>query len=151
MCTLQPTDIHAAAFVRLCVETITKPNLTRGMRQPPSCGCVLKQDFTNETHPCSLQPPSCGCVLKPVGGYILNENFKAAAFVRLCVETQICDLDHSFVHAAAFVRLCVETTIYGIHGRAGTQPPSCGCVLKHGLPLRLGKYPEGSRLRAAVC
>ena len=53
------------------------------------------------------------CV-ETVGGYILNENFKqAAAFVRLCVETQRGVLRRAFAPAAAFVRLCVETA-YGV-------------------------------------
>ena len=57
----------AAAFGRLCVETVVKmifANLL--IRQPPSGGCVLKQDV--------------------IAGF--NTSEKAAAFGRLCVETR---------------------------------------------------------------
>ena len=58
----------AAAFGRLCVETITPQEVTTtSLMQPPSGGCVLKR-----LHKC--------------GGVIL---FAAAAFGRLCVETSL--------------------------------------------------------------
>ena len=51
--------------MRLCVETILKnedPVLL--IKQPPSCGCVLKQGEKMITEEKIKQPPSCGCVLK---------------------------------------------------------------------------------------
>ena len=35
------------------------------------------------------QPPSCGCVLKLIKDCFMIDKMKAAAFVRLCVETVI--------------------------------------------------------------
>ena len=56
----------AAAFGRLCVETIVKGTLAEALApQPPSGGCVLKLQTTPRIRP----------------------NPKAAAFGRLCVET----------------------------------------------------------------
>ena len=53
--------------------------------------------------------------------------------------------------AAAFERLCVETNpMQGKLEYADAQPPSGGCVLKRQLILRFLKN-KGSRLRAAVC
>ena len=56
--------------------------------QPPSCGCVLKQIKLRDAKYCAL---------------------RAAAFVRLCVETQKTITSGQISRAAAFVRLCVET------------------------------------------
>ena len=55
----------AAAFGRLCVETLGKRLLCNGlMKQPPSGGCVLKlNQFIGTTNEFA-QPPSGGCVLK---------------------------------------------------------------------------------------
>ena len=55
--------------------------------QPPSCGCVLKQTYRLLPVPVVGQPPSCGCVLKLFRFFGNQKNQKAAAFVRLCVET----------------------------------------------------------------
>ena len=56
-----------------------------------------------------MQPPPCGCVLKllplPIGEVWL----KAAASVRLCVETFVYVVNDEPNSAAASVRLCVET------------------------------------------
>ena len=55
--------------------------------QPPSGGCVLKQDMGPESEQLHEQPPSGGCVLKR--GQVSKESpeYQAAAFRRLCVET----------------------------------------------------------------
>ena len=78
--------------------------------QPPSGGCVLKQDRQSQSNQRLFQPPSGGCVLKH------GEE----------------DFDALLILPAAFRRLCVETRY--APKRAGTwqgQPPSGGCVLKH--------------------
>ena len=99
----------AAAFARLCVETAISPLVRQiVVKQPPSRGCVLKHHCTR-------------------GGFGL---VKAAAFARLCVETLLIRLIRRFINAAAFARLCVET-------QATPQAQE----------IRI----ESSRLRAAVC
>ena len=55
------------------------------------------------------QPPSGGCVLKPNIMAFRNQQFVAAAFGRLCVETKYALESHAGGVAAAFGRLCVET------------------------------------------
>ena len=56
---------------------------------------------------------------------------EAAAFGRLCVETQSISGDGLTVLAAAFGRLCVETTATAfMRKKRQKQPPSGGCVLK---------------------
>ena len=75
----------------------------------------------------------------------------AAAFVRLCVETQLLAHSLSETVAAAFVRLCVETT-HGLKSAVvSAQPPSCGCVLKLNISALETPASLRSRLRAAVC
>ena len=52
---------------------------------------------------------------------------------RLCVETLFNWMLEARIEAAAFGRLCVETWYSkGDFGAGGRQPPSGGCVLKHG-------------------
>ena len=76
--------------------------------QPPSGGCVLKL-LHYRYHLClKWQPPSGGCVLK-LNFWI----FKCSSY-----------------RAAAFGRLCVETNLYEDLESRGVQPPSGGCVLK---------------------
>ena len=78
----------AAAFGRLCVETIKALlGFLVGERQPSSCGCVLK---------------------RPQLLYFLP-TYPAAAFARLCVETKIIFLAANSNSAATFGWLCVET------------------------------------------
>ena len=75
------------------------------------------------------QPPSGGCVLKQQMLGVFRCVQIAAAFRRLCVETELAWLAIARREAAAFRRLCVET-------------------------LALNLPPEGalrSRLQAAVC
>ena len=142
---------YAAAFGRLCVETISKGYSLCVAMQPPSGGCVLKLWHNLLIRNCYQQPPSGGCVLKhhygfrkkypqlqpPSGGCVLklflrtppSRLLAAAAFGRLCVETLGYFKKVGIKSAAAFGRLCVETTLY---------------LLNVFAKLR-------SRLRAAVC
>ena len=55
--------------------------------QPPSGGCVLKQDFENPKNLIKTQPPSGGCVLKPTIPPTNACAAWAATFGWLCVET----------------------------------------------------------------
>ena len=111
----------------------TRPSGPVPAGQPPSGGCVLKlnSNAINTQDMVSLQPPSGGCVLK------LNAKAKkaygrsspAAAFGRLCVETELPGNQEINLGAAAFGRLCVET----------------------GLRSQTTMGLRSSRLRAAVC
>ena len=57
---------------------------------------------------------------------------RAAAFGRLCVETNTPKSMPLADNAAAFGRLCVETQLgEGNKLNIPRQPPSGGCVLKH--------------------
>ncbi len=57
-------------------------------KQPPSGGCVLKQlRAMYAAVELFAQPPSGGCVLKPRGRREYKMKSAAAAFGRLCVET----------------------------------------------------------------
>ena len=58
---------------------------------------------------CREQPPSGGCVLKLLNGNYWKVESKAAAFGRLCVETNVLTKQDYLNLAAAFGRLCVET------------------------------------------
>ena len=79
----------AAAFARLCVETVLILLIVPLLMQPPSRGCVLKQLY----------------------GSINRLMRIAAAFARLCVETKCKASSFLLTAAAAFARLCVETLI----------------------------------------
>ena len=57
--------------------------------QPPSGGCVLKPGHPNLSASRSMQPPSGGCVLKLFVVEMTAGLIAAAAFGRLCVETQV--------------------------------------------------------------
>ena len=59
-------NIFPAAFGRLCVETFMGYKLLTGLGQPPSGGCVLKQETRLWEGSRKGQPPSGGCVLKLV-------------------------------------------------------------------------------------
>ena len=59
--------------------------------QPPSRGCVLKQEHLNYKYNLESQPPSRGCVLKQRLDEHMRKGVVAAAFARLCVETLICE------------------------------------------------------------
>ena len=80
--------LKAAAFGRLCVETLLTNNSILDLYlQPPSGGCVLKRVWVGITPDHKKQPPSGGCVLKLVVKDNLSDLPLAAAFGRLCVET----------------------------------------------------------------
>ena len=57
------------------------------MNQPPSGGCVLKQDEAEKKAIKAGQPPSGGCVLKLLFSDSRRPFALPAAFGRLCVET----------------------------------------------------------------
>ena len=97
-----------------------------------------------------VQPPSGGCVLKRISFFVSYPPAGAAAFGRLCVETNSERLKKRVGVAAAFGRLCVETMSPVKSVIRMLQPPSGGCVLK--LATSPAVVPIfGSRLRAAVC
>ena len=77
----------AAAFGRLCVETLMNRFHSNAPWQPPSGGCVLKHLTRLNPPPMQSQPPSGGCVLKLAFLCEILESLNAAAFGRLCVET----------------------------------------------------------------
>ena len=83
----------AAAFGRLCVETIRLRMLSKIGRQPLSCGCVLKRYVTR----------------------FAGWRATAAAFVRLCVETNLTQKATQATSAATFGWLCVETVFRREH------------------------------------
>ena len=57
--------MNSAAFGRLCVETrIATAHGKHITSQPPSGGCVLKQQAKSNDNKLDAQPPSGGCVLK---------------------------------------------------------------------------------------
>ena len=85
--------LRPAAFGRLCVETrMDRPSQTQHI-QPPSGGCVLKQDF----------------------GFPVQPAIVPAAFGRLCVETSKMYPHVEELTPAAFGRLCVETMYRWAH------------------------------------
>ena len=57
---------EAAAFGRLCVETILVNTDKRTITQPPSGGCVLKLRLVMAPGRSPGQPPSGSCVLKQI-------------------------------------------------------------------------------------
>ena len=63
------------------------PDSVKTAIQPPSGGCVLKQDGSLKQVVFDGQPPSGGCVLKPADKRHLPCAENPAAFGRLCVET----------------------------------------------------------------
>ena len=83
------------------------------------------------------QPPSGGCVLKHEFHRVPRDVYSAAAFRRLCVETQLRQSMIIAPTAAAFRRLCVETFLLAFYFVQVGQPPSGGCVLK---PTKRGGF-----------
>ena len=57
---------------------------------------------------------------------------QAATFGWLCVETPVYDVNKATIKAATFGWLCVETPMQCKAAMGKEQPPSGGCVLKHG-------------------
>ena len=96
--------------------------------QPPSGGCVLKQEKGRGRGQLLQQPPSGGCVLKPV-----FPDFVAGDLGQ--PPSGGCVLKQALPY---FAKSWKE------------QPPSGGCVLKLRGSSRADGSP-GSRLRAAVC
>ena len=109
-----------------------KPDRARLLRgaQPPLGGCVLKQSNRRQRGQHHNQPPLGGCVLKQFALGAKVKALQAAAFRRLCVETDETPLLSAQIEPAAFRRLCVETAILFKILLIPTQPPLGGCVLK---------------------
>ena len=125
------------------------------MTQPPSGGCVLKQQLYTFKSDCigsaafrrlcvetphffgvfrngGHQPPSGGCVLKRHIHHADCEQQRQPPSGG-CVLKLTCEFEsHRYTFSAAFRRLCVETRA-GWESRQEYkgQPPSGGCVLKH--------------------
>ena len=76
---------------------------------------MLKLSDTGVDANANLQPPLGGCVLKHDLRHEAATRLAAAAFRRLCVETQESPKPHHLENAAAFRRLCVET-VFVQHG-----------------------------------
>ena len=102
--------VYPAAFGRLCVETFSYMpfNLTPF---PAAFGRLCVETTTLLS----------GCL-----------HCLPAAFGRLCVETYRLYAIIAGRNPAAFGRLCVETGKSGQGCAKSGQPPSGGCVLKHG-------------------
>ena len=120
----------AAAFVRLCVETTLEEQNESDQKAAAFVRlCVETKMVASSKRLLPEQPPSCGCVLKRNYVTFYRTQEAAAAFVRLCVETPMKACTSRMPVAAAFVRLCVETFE----------------------SLAEAEAFYGSRLRAAVC
>ena len=65
--------------------------------QPPSGGCVLKHSRATNGESRDQQPPSGGCVLKQLICMDRSLFGMAAAFGRLCVETNNLSLREIFI------------------------------------------------------
>ena len=99
----------AAAFVRLCVETLIVDLTYRVYLQPPPRGCVLKRIMLQFAARYNRQPPPRGCVLK------LTTHRDQALMAALQPPSGGCVLKH---RRPWTMPACVW------------QPPSGGCVLK---------------------
>ena len=94
----------------------------------PYCAVVLRFD--------DFQPPSGGCVLKQQHRQHDQRRYRPAAFGRLCVETFKWEIIAICGVPAAFGRLCVETRLNWSRLWEYRQPPSGGCVLKPSCSFR---------------
>ena len=116
-CVLKPvfighnvTSFDAAAFGRLCVETLPFLHLKiHSFAAAFGRLCVETSTIKRSILPKWGQPPSGGCVLKLLSWHYPCYRTDAAAFGRLCVETIHADQKARAFRAAAFGRLCVET------------------------------------------
>ena len=83
------TLANPAAFRRLCVETVSAYLVVTPPLQPAAFRrlCVETGTGTMGLHKSRSQPPSGGCVLKQEDGTALWPEKHPAAFRRLCVET----------------------------------------------------------------
>ena len=147
-----PRSLSSAAFGRLCVETFS-PCVIFMVSASAAFGrlCVETAVVARNARGAICQPPSGGCVLKHEMKPEQLQVAASAAFGRLCVETHDRTTpSRAACQSAAFGRLCVETrSVCPRNGGRQAQPPSGGCVLKHGV---CGiDFDCVSRLRAAVC
>ena len=142
----------AAAFVRLCVETLQSQNIAMTWRAAAFVRLCVETARELELEQELRQPPSCGCVLKPASSCYIRRLSKAAAFVRLCVETAVFRLSTSTLIRQPPSCGCVLKLRKGeLNAGQQRQPPSCGCVLKQNYPWHIQICNRCSRLRAAVC
>ena len=120
----------AAAFGRLCVETIHLLMWVIWLAAA-AFGRLCVETFMENPYLDPVYAAAFGrlCVETCAVGVAIPGNFDAAAFGRLCVETPVSLLTKGIREAAAFGRLCVET-----------MPFFKKCV-----------QSNCSRLRAAVC
>ena len=96
--------------MRLCVETSPSGAMsTSADWQPPSCGCVLKQNMNVDNRNLYRAAAFVRLCVETSLQSGINDQSVAAAFVRLCVETEEHGAMCTVKNAAAFVRLCVET------------------------------------------
>ena len=111
--------------------TICNTQFNPKQTQPPSGGCVLKQNIITLLPIFMNQPPSGGCVLKLKGCYHRAATMYPAAFRRLCVET----MANPAIRRMELIQPpsggCVlkQATNQEIFKKVA-QPPSGGCVLK---------------------
>ena len=97
------------------------------------------------------QPPSGGCVLKRTKHPEKYEQYKPAAFGRLCVETSPENLPQNPVNDQPPSGGCVlKLIVHIVKPFELHQPPSGGCVLKPRV-RETEIFVMSSRLRAAVC
>ena len=82
------TVCYAAAFGRLCVETIVRHSVMYSYHAAAFGRLCVETHTPVEAKETGRQPPSGGCVLKPTVHHKMAGERMAAAFGRLCVETQ---------------------------------------------------------------
>ena len=107
------------------------------MTQPPSSGCVLKLLGLASPPPLHQSAAFERLCVETSANAMPGKIAWSAAFERLCVETLLNNNATDCSNSAAFERLCVETQMKPTwYITTMTQPPSSGCVLKHGCGLR---------------
>ena len=98
-----------AAFRRLCVETYSQSQQSPNHLPAAFRRLCVETYHTFDDNRRPFQPPSGGCVLKQQIPQITSRTIGPAAFRRLCVETITFHEDTLVKIPAAFRRLCVET------------------------------------------
>ena len=136
-CVLKPWVSHlnilgmaAAAFGRLCVETVLNVNWVILMWWAAAFGRLCVETIIGESLPL----------------IVFGSRLRAA----VCWNVNLLFFCVALPTAAAFGRLCVETVPCIFTWKNSVQPPSGGCVLKQ-ITGKDNYIRFGSRLRAAVC
>ena len=122
--------IYAAAFGRLCVETVGISSKHFGYGGSRLRAAVCWNSFE--------------CELSDID--VVGSRLRAA----VCWNVNLLFFCVALPTAAAFGRLCVETVPCIFTWKNSVQPPSGGCVLKQ-ITGKDNYIRFGSRLRAAVC